>query len=300
MLSTVHLAELAALGTAVLWTCSTLIWTSAGRYVGALAVSFVRLLITCVMLMVYGRLVRGLWFPSDASGETWMLLGVSGFIGFFVTDLCLIKALLLLGPRLTLLFQSLAPPIAALLSFVVLGDRLTPLDWLAMAITLTGVTWVVLERSKLSGKPHLQHRPLGVCLALAAAVGQAAGLVLSKQGLGNYDAVAATFIRVLGSMGGYLVLVTVLGRWGLMWRAALHPRAMGLMTLGAFAGPFLGVILSMIALRNCQAGVVATIISTMPVLVLPAVIVLYREKVSLRAAIGAAISVVGVALLVLW
>lgn len=300
MLSTTQLAELAALGTAVLWTCSTMIWTSAGRYAGTLAVSFLRLVVTCVLLTIYGRVVRGLWLPSDASWETWRLLGISGFVGFFVTDLCLIKALLLLGPRLTLLFQSLAPPTAALLSFLLLGDRLTPLDWAAMVITLTGVTWVVLERTHRNGGPHREHRPLGIALALAAAVGQAVGLVLSRQGLGQYDAVAATFIRVLGSMGGYLVLVTALGQWPHMVRMLRHGRAMGLITLGALVGPCLGVALSMVALRHCSAGVVSTIIATMPVLVLPMVILVYKEHVSWRAAVGAAVSVGGVALLLLW
>jgi drug/metabolite transporter (DMT)-like permease len=55
----------------------------------------------------------------------------------------------------------------------------------------------------------------------------------------------------------------------------------------------------MIAVRHCPAGVVSTIIATMPVLILPGVILFYREKVSLRAAGGAVLSVVGVALLML-
>jgi drug/metabolite transporter (DMT)-like permease len=72
-----------------------------------------------------------------------------------------------------------------------------------------------------------------------------------------------------------------------------------LIVFGTLAGPVLGEILNMIAVRNCAAGVVSTIISTMPVLILPCVIVLYREKVSLRAAGGAVLSVIGVALLML-
>ena len=53
----------------------------------------------------------------------------------------------------------------------------------------------------------------------------------------------------------------------------------------------------MVALRNCHAGVVATIVNTMPVIVLPLVIILYRERVSARAALGALVAVLGVALL---
>jgi drug/metabolite transporter (DMT)-like permease len=45
--------------------------------------------------------------------------------------------------------------------------------------------------------------------------------------------------------------------------------------------------------------VTATIIGTMPVLILPFVVVLYREPVSLRAVAGAIVSVAGVAMLML-
>lgn len=296
----IGIGELAAVGTALLWTLSTLAWTSAGKQVGALAVSFVRLVITCVFLLAYGRLVRGLWLPSDASRETWVVLGASGVVGFFLADICLFKAFLLIGPRLTLLFQSLAPPFTAILSWLLLDDPLGPKDWLAMLVTLAGVSWVVLERPNGPATPHSRRDEVwGMFLAVVGALGQAGGLVLSKEGIGDYDAVAGTFIRVLGAMVGYLILITLLGRWAAMLAVARHGRVMLVMTYGALVGPFLGVALSLVAVRHCHAGVAATIINTMPVLILPIAVVVYKEKVSLRAAAGAVVSVVGVAFLVL-
>ena len=55
-----QIGELAALATAVLWTLSAVAWTSAGKHVGALAVSFLRLLLAVGMLTLYGYLHRGL------------------------------------------------------------------------------------------------------------------------------------------------------------------------------------------------------------------------------------------------
>jgi len=340
--------ELAALGTALLWTISALVWTSVGKHVGALATSFLRLLITCVFLLAYGYLFRGLWLPTDASARVWLMLGASGFAGFFLADVCLFKAFVLIGPRLTLLLQSLSPPIAAVTSWVFLGENLLPKDWLAMGVTLGGVTWVVLEdprernhtrkgtvpfslrenrdspRTANSGESvpllrrssadrtasqdhcfceaaahHGERRGLrrGVSLAVVAAGAQAVGMVLARDGIGDYDAVAATFIRVLGAMIGYTTLISVLGRWPIMVGAARRGRLLAAITAGAFVGPFLGVVLCMISLRHCHAGITTTIISTTPVLVLPFVILLYREKVSPRAAGGAVLSVLGVALL---
>jgi len=299
-MASLSVGELAAIATAVLWTFSTLAWTSAGKYVGALAVSFLRLAITCVLLAVYGRVVRGLWLPSDASADTWLILAVSGYAGFFLGDLCLFKALLLVGPRLSLLMQSLTPPMVAIMSWLAFDRGLGLRHWVAMAVTLAGVAWVVLERPDDHAAAHPpQRRRQGLWLAILAAGAQGVGYVLSKEGMGDYDAVAATFIRVFGAMAGYLVLITLLGRWPAMRAAAGHGRAMAIMVFGSVVGPFVGVAMSMVALRHCHAGVAATIFGTVPVLILPFLIFVYREKVSLRAAGGAILSVVGVALLVL-
>lgn len=293
-----QIGELAAVAAAVLWTLSTLAWTSSGRRIGALAVSFHRLMVTCVFLAVYGGLFRGLPLPTDADGKTWLILGLSGLMGFFVCDLCAFKALLVIGPRLTLLLQAFSPPTAAILSWIFLGETLLTRQWLAMAVTIGGITWVVLERQPMPGTSH-GRRPAatGVLLAVAAALAQAVAMMLSRKGIGQYDAVAATFIRVLGALPGYVLLLTVVGRWPAVFLALRDARAMTIVFVGSIVGPFLGVVVCMIALRHSPTGVVATIVNTMPVLILPFAILLYRERVSLRAAAGAIITVAGVGLM---
>jgi drug/metabolite transporter (DMT)-like permease len=157
-----------------------------------------------------------------------------------------------------------------------------------------------VEQPKKNDSPHSRsHRWRGVGLGLTAAAAHALGYVLSKGGIGQYDAVAATLIRVLVAIGGYLVLVTVWRRWPAMNTAIRDDRAMGILTLGAFAGPFTGIVFSLIALRHAPTGVVATIIATMPVLILPFSIFLHREKVSARAIGGAIVAVLGIAMLML-
>jgi len=293
-----QLGELSAVGAAVLWTLSTLAWTSSGRRIGALAVSVHRLMITCVFLTVYGGLVRGRWLPTDASADTWLILGMSGLMGFFVCDLCAFKALLMIGPRLTLLLQALSPPTAAIISWLVMGEALVPRQWLAMAITISGITWVVLERRPPTDAAHGRRpSPVGILLAITAALAQAVAMMLSRKGIGQYDAVAATFIRVLAAIPGYVVLLTVVGRWPAVFVAVRDVRAMAIVTAGSVVGPFLGVVVCMIALRHAPTGVVATIVNTMPVLILPFAILLYKERVSFRAAAGAVVTVIGVGLM---
>ncbi len=303
----IGIGEWAAMGTALAWTLSALAWTASGKRVGSLPVGFIRLLVASVYLATYGRLLRGLWLPSDAPAETWWLLSCSGFLGFFLADLCLFRAFILIGPRLALLVQSLTPPLTALTAWAFLGERLSTLDWLGMVLTVTGVSWVILGRAPstparipsttiTASSRNLRN---GLLLSGAAALAQACGFVCSKQGIGQYDAVAATFIRVITAIACFAVLITLTRRWNFIRFAVRDTKAMSIVLFGSLVGPFLGVALSLVAIRNCHTGVAATIISTTPVLILPFVIILHREHVSLRSAVGAVISVIGVALLVL-
>ncbi len=197
-MDTIHLGELAAIGTAVLWTLSALAWTSAGKSMGALPMSFIRLLVACVYLSVYGTVVRGLPLPLDADADTWLLLAGSGFFGFFIADVCLFKAFLLIGPRLSLLLQTLSPPLAQIIAWIFVGDKLVTKDWMGMAISLAGVIWVLLEQPEVPAEQERhQNMGRGVLLALISAVAGAIGAFLSKIGIGNYDAAGATYIRVL-------------------------------------------------------------------------------------------------------
>ena len=149
-----HLGELAALGTAVCWTFSALSFTAAGKRVGSLNVNLLRLALALVMLAGYGWIVRGHPWPTDASGTTWRWLLLSGFIGFFIGDLCLFEAFVLVGTRLSTLLMSLAPPLTAVSGWLILGERLSGRDWLGMTITVTGTILVLVERHGETAAPH--------------------------------------------------------------------------------------------------------------------------------------------------
>jgi drug/metabolite transporter (DMT)-like permease len=292
--------EWAALGTAMAWTLSALAWTAAGKRIGALATSFIRLIMATLLLAIYGRLMRGLWLPSDASRDTWLYLSLSGFFGFFLADLLVFRALVLIGPRLALLIQSLSPPMAALLAWMFLGERLSGLDLAGMVLTLAGISWVILGRTA-PATSYIDRGDLrrGLILSIAGCLAQAIGYIFSKQGIGQYDAVAGTFIRVLAGTAGFLVLITLARRWSAMWVAARQPQAMAIVAYGSLVGPFVGVALSLEAIRLCPTGVAATLIGTTPVLVLPFAVAFYRERLTAQAVGGAILSVLGVALLVL-
>ena len=292
-----YAGECAALGTALCWTISTLVFEAASRRVGSMAVNLIRLVMAWVMLSLLCWLVRGLALPIDASGQTWLWMFLSGLAGFFLCDMCLFRAWVLMGPRLTLLIFSLAPPMTALLAWVALGETLTWLNWVGMAVTLTGVAWVVSERRIEATVRTWRVSARGVTLATGAALAQAIAVVFIKKGPDDYHILAALQIRVSAGIVGFAVLFALVNWYPQVRRGLRHGRAMALTGIGAAVGTISGVSLLMLSLRYLPAGVTQTFVATLPVMILPFTMVLYRERISLRAAAGACIAVAGVAML---
>ena len=104
-----RIGELAAFGTAICWTASAIFFERASKRIGALAVNFYKVCAAFAFLAAAGFLLRGSPLPLDATPRAWAYLAVSGVVGFLVADYFLFNAYILVGSRLTVLFQPLTP-----------------------------------------------------------------------------------------------------------------------------------------------------------------------------------------------
>jgi drug/metabolite transporter (DMT)-like permease len=302
--------EAAALGAAMCWSVSALAFEAASKRIGSVAVNILRLVLALVFLSLYCGAARGRSLPTDAAPANWAWLGVSGLIGFTLGDLCLFRAYILIGARLTMLIMSLVPPLTGVIGAVVLGERLGGVDWLGMAITVGGVCWVVLERSPREGTPPLRPSLTGIALALAATAGQAVGLILSKIGMAGsltaaaagvtgYDPFAATQIRIIAGAVGFGAIIVAAGWWARVRASLGDRRALAEVGLGAVFGPCIGVSLSLMSVQHARTGVAATLMSIVPVLIIAPSVLVLKERVSARSVAGAVIAVGGVAVMML-
>jgi drug/metabolite transporter (DMT)-like permease len=290
-----HQGEFASLLTAFLWTVSAFAFESASKKIGSLAVNIYRLIIGLVFLSIFNLVIRGIILPVDAAGFNWIWLSLSGLVGFVLGDLFLFKSYTIIGSRFSMLIMTLVPPITTFFSWIMIGEKLKLIHFFGMTLTFCGIAIAIFSRGGEGEKLSLKLSPRGVLFALGGAVGQALGLVLSKIGIGDYNPFAATQIRIISGIAGFIVLTTILSRWGSVFKAVHHRRGMAATTLGAFFGPFLGVSFSLIAVKLTEAGIAATIMALVPVLIIPPAVILFKQKVALAEIIGAVISVAGVA-----
>jgi drug/metabolite transporter (DMT)-like permease len=290
--------ELAALATATCWTASSLCFEVAGRRIGSLSLNLVRLGVAAVLLAAIALVLRGRALPIDVPTASWGWLTVSGLAGFVFGDLCLFRALVTLGARRTMLVQTAAPAMAVLLAWPVLGETPTWRELGGMALITAGVGWAISARTRASAAPETAApvTTTAVLLALGGALGQGGGLVLSKLGLEGVHPVAATQVRLVAGVAGFVVVLTVARWWSRFAAALADRRGMAFASLGALFGPCIGVSLSLYAVAHAPAGVAASLMALTPVLLVP-VAAARGEHVGVAGVAGAVVAVGGVIVL---
>lgn len=294
-----NLGELAALTTALCWNISGISFERAGKKVGSLPVNYIRLILGFLFVSLYSLVKRGLFLPMDATIHNWIWLSISGLIGFTLGDLFLFQAYVEVGTRISMLIMASSPPLTALLGFIFLKETLDLKSLIGMLITISGIAIVILGREEGEKKLKFNHSKKGLIYAFLGSFGQALGLIVSKIGMKDYNALASTQIRIIAGFIGFTILLVILKKFKDVKIAIEDKKAMKDITIGALFGPFIGVTLSLISLQYTTAGISSTITSITPVTIIPFSVLLLKEKIKGKEILGAILSVIGVAILFL-
>ncbi|MCS5421812.1 MULTISPECIES: DMT family transporter [Psychrilyobacter] len=267
----------------------------AGKKVGSLTVNIVRLVQGMIFLSITSFYVRGLPLPTDASLKEYTFLGISGFIGMFLGDLFMFESFVLLGARITTLIMTTVPVVTALSAWILLGETLSFQEGTAVFLTIGGI-FLVMFNGNGKGEKKEKFPIKGMFCAIGGVLGQSLGMVFSKIGLESYDPIAATQIRIIVATIAFIILISVRGKWGEIKNGIKNKKAFRWLVVGSFFGPFVGVTAMLIALKNASAGIVSTLSSTSPILVIPFCILIFKERVRPIEILGAVISVGGASL----
>ncbi|MFA6148393.1 MAG: DMT family transporter [bacterium] len=231
--------------------------------------------------------------PMDARAIAYLAL--SGILGIAIGDTFFFLALMQLGPRRASLMGSLNPAVIAVAAAAFLGERPTPVAWAGIVAASFGVGWVLWERAPAVG--GRESTSLGVRYGILSVLCTAGGVLLAKVGVVSVPAAHAAWIRLLAGTAGLVLWGASrsdLGRW-------VDPFRDGKLLAKAAAVAVIVVIggfwLSLVALKHIDAAIAGTLNATGPLFILPMSLVMMKEKLSLRAVLGAGVAVGGVALI---
>ncbi len=288
--------ELAALGTATCWAATGLIASDAIRALGAFHFNLIRqVFVTLVLAVVV--LASGTMALPEWRGVA--VLAVSGVVGILLGDTLNFAAVGRLGPRRAGAVFALNAPMAAGLSWLVLGEQLGWQAGLGILVAVAGVALAILGRPA-SGAHRLETirggLGAGILFGLGAALGQAAGALIARPWMaGGLDPYVGSLIRV-GASG------LAMGALATLPQAPPRPREISgkvlvLTAATALIGLLLGMTLFLYALQGSQTGIIATLSATSPVIILPLLWLRTGQRPSAMSWAGGVLAVVGLGLI---
>lgn len=250
--------------------------------------------------------------------EFWLLAG-SSLSGITIASTTYFATIYSVGPRITALLFSLTSPFALALGYLALGETINRWQAMGVMLVLSGIVLAIgmprrfLKRgdrapsmpvvtpsampvSTAPGPPLSGRMKPGIVLGVTTALGQAIGTLLARPAMAaGVEPFTAMALR--SGLAVILFIALAATPFGRGKREAVQFGTVGLAVLSAFVGTSLGMSCLMAALRTGNVGIVSTLSSITPVLVLPMVWLRTGQRPTAAAWLGAALVIAGTALI---
>ena len=294
--------ELAALGAAFTWAVGGLIAQVPTRALGGPRFTRVRMYWVSFALVVIATLVGG-WGTLD--GRSFTLLALSGVTGLALGDAALFSAFYRIGPRRTGILFAANAPMAAVISAVIFGERFSVATFTGSVLVTAGVVMAIAFGTRQGQRHHWENIEgsiwVGIGLGLLGALGQAIGVLLADPAFstGELDTWTGAAVRAVVGTIALLALKPLFDRRNpLPSTTRITARLWAIVILSGTIGMVIGKTLVLVALSEGDPGIVSVLVSTAPVIQLPLIWAVTRERPALGAWLGAMAAAAGTAAIV--
>ena len=297
MLFYYFIATLAAL----CWSVASLISADVTRKIGGLAFNRLRLFFVSLMLISY-TFYLDTW--NTINQDFLFVILLSGIIGIFLGDTLLFIALQKIGPRRNNILFSLAAPFTVILNIFFLSEIMSLINLIGCVIVFFGVVFAIAYGNS-KDKNHRWELVegniyLGVTFGIGAALCQAIGLIMMKPILTmGADPIASASLRTAISCI-FLAFTFFLNYEIFNTKSPLNFKIIAQSILSGFLGMALGMSLLLIALKNADAGIIATLSSTSPVMILFLIWLITKKIPTIGAWIGTILAIIGSGLIFIY
>ena len=292
---------LIATSAALCWAVASLISADVTRKIGGLAFNRLRLFFVSLILISYTFYIDT-W---DTINQDYLFaILLSGVIGIFLGDTLLFIALQKIGPRRNNILFSLAAPFTVILNIFFLNKIMSLINLVGCIIVFFGVV-VAIAYGNSRDKNHRWELVegniyLGVAFGIGAALCQAIGLIMMKPILTmGADPIASASLRTVISCI-FLAFTFFLNYEIFKTKTKLTLKIIGQSILSGFLGMALGMSLLLIALKNADAGIVATLSSTSPIMILFLIWLITKKIPTIGAWIGTILAIIGSGLIFIY
>ena len=211
-------------------------------------------------------------------------------------------ALQRIGPRRNNILFSLAAPFTVILNIAVLQQIMSFIEITGCILVFIGVVIAITYGNTKNNNFHRWELiegsiKIGILFGILAALCQAIGLIMMKPILDKgADPIASAAIRT--TISALLLSFTYMSKSNLIGtNINFTPDIIFKTIISGFLGMALGMSLLLIALQNGDAGIVATLSSTSPIMILFLLWILTKKIPSLGSWLGTIIAIIGTGLI---
>ena len=289
-----YIAEILALSAAVCIAMSGMLVSELRGRLPLLDLARLQMLAAFLMTGVVSLVIGG-W----RTVELWQFgyLAASSLFGIIIASTTYFATIYTAGPRTTALLFSLTSPFAVLLGYVFLGETLSGQQGIGIACVLLGILLAIGARSP-SKTTAVERTPwFGIALGVVTAFGQALGSLAARPAMASgVEPFTAMAVRS-GLAAAFFVLLMVVPHPMLKPAPTITKRSLGFAVGSAFFGVGLGMSLLMAALAHGNVGIVSTLSSMTPVVILTMIWARTGIVPPAPAWVGAALAVIGTGLI---
>ncbi|MGD9548351.1 MAG: DMT family transporter [Candidatus Krumholzibacteriia bacterium] len=287
------MGEIFAMTCALMWAFAVVLFRRSGETIPPLALNLFRVGLSSAAFLLTLAVLREPLFRPAPLGD-YLILAASGVIAIALSDTLFHMSLNRVGAGVNAVVDTLYSPFTVVMAFLMLGERLSPLDLVGMVFIVTGV--IIATRVKLP--PGVTRRTLimGILLGVGAMATLSFGIVLAKPVLERHDVVWTTTIRQLASLI-VLVPAALLGPGGRRNFRVFRPdRSWRFSAPGTLMGSYLALLFWIGGMKYTSAGTAAILNQTSTIYLLILASVILKEPFTRRKAVAAGLALCGILL----
>ena len=287
-----------AISAAAIWSVVALSATRIVRYFGSYNYNLLRLV---GIIVIFSPYVFLKWEPLYFENSIFLAIFLSSVIGIIIGDTFLFICLKRLGPRRQALLFSMQIPFTIILAEIFLQSLPSLAELIGCALIFSGIL-IAIQFNRSIPNDDLENiqgnKYTGLLAGIGLALCQSIGIILMKPALGSTDPIIVSYLRIIIAaviMFGSLFFIKNNQLWEKMkdYKKTIFSVFLGFMGMGV------GMTMLIFALKFGNPGVISTLSSTMPIMIIPILWIVTKNYAGHLAVIGAGLTCLGAGIIFL-
>ena len=291
-----YLGEIFALVSPICWSVAVILFRRTGESVPPIALNLFKTVLAVLLFTLTNLVVRQAFALEGATRTDYLLLLASGALGIGAADAFFFLTLNRVGAGLQAIINTSYSPAVIFLSFLFLGERLAPLQWIGVSLILSAVAAVGWMRGKKRQQVPPRTLWIGIAFGILASFTQASSIVMIKPLLERSPVLWVNWWRLVGGLLSMALLAPLLPHRILRLDRLFDRGVWKVMIPGSIIGTYVSLVFWLAGLKYAQASIAAALNQTATLWTFLLAVVLLKEPITWIRVAGLVIGLAGVAL----